>query len=412
LNFRKCKLVLASASPQRRELLAGMGYAFDVVPADIDESVDAALPPERQVEALAEAKAYAVAPRAGDAIVIGADTLVACEGRVIGKPADADEARAFLRLLTTHRHAVITGLCVLDTRTGEKQTVHDVTWVTMRPMTDAELDGYIAGCGWQGKSGAYAIRAGGDKYIESLEGSESNVIGLPVERVAEMVLYTFDEYLGTLYRGTIERQRELIFTKADAAAPADLLARFDSPKQPLEIEIGPGKDDFIVQVAVEAPGTNFLAIERLRERADKLCDRIRRARLANVRVFLGDARYVFDVLLDAGQAQAVYVQHPDPFPKRRHAPRRLFQPEFTEQVARRLAPGGRLNVSTDSRPYAEQILACLDDTPGLVNCLGAGQWTTELPGCHQSVYERKRRAAGCMIYYMLFAKTPSQGASP
>jgi tRNA (guanine-N7-)-methyltransferase len=337
---------------------------------------------------------------------------VACQGHVIGKPADENEAREFLRLLTTHRHAVVTGLCVLDARTGERQVAHDVTWVTMRRMTDAELDGYIASCGWQGKSGAYAIQAGGDAFIESLAGSESNVIGLPTERVAEMVPYTFDEYLTWLYRDTVARNRDLIVTEFDAKKPDDLLARFQHPRRPLEIEIGPGKDDFVVQVAAEAPETNFLAIERLRERVDKLCARIRRAGLTNVRVFFGDARYVFDVLLRPDQVQAVYVQHPDPYPKRRHARRRLFQPEFTERLARRLAPGGRISVSTDARPYAQQILTCLDETPGLANCLGRGQWTTDLPGHHQSVYERKRRAAGCVIYYMLFTKEPSQGAEP
>lgn len=403
-RLRKCKLVLASGSPRRRMLLEQMGYAFEVVPAQIDEQADPGLPPERQAEALAERKAEAVAGQVGEALVLGADTLVACEGRVIGKAADAGEAREFLRLLTTHRHAVITGLCVLDTRTGEREVAHAVTWVRMRPMAEAELDAYIAGAGWRDKAGAYALQEGGDAFVEAIEGSESNVIGLPGELVAELVPYTFREYLDHLRRDLIARHRDLIVTDDDAETPESLLARYDDPEAPLELEIGPGKDDFVVRAAAEAPGTSFLAVERLRERVDKLCGKIQRARVANVRVFFGDVRFVVDRLLRPGQLRAVYVHHPDPYPKRRHARRRLFQPDFAARLADRMAPGALLNVSTDVRPYAEQIRECLDQTPGLVNRVAPEPWLAELPGYHQSVYERKRRAAGATIHYILFRK--------
>ncbi|MBM4039252.1 MAG: septum formation protein Maf, partial [Planctomycetes bacterium] len=205
LRLRRCKLVLASASPRRRELLAQMGYRFEAVAPDVDEAVDPSLPAERQAEVLAERKAEAVAGRVGKALVLGADTLVACEGRVIGKAADAAQAREFLRLLTSHRHAVITGLCALDTATGERQVAHDTTWVTMQPMSEAELDGYIAGCGWRDKAGAYAIQEGGDRFIERLDGSESNVVGLPVELVARLVPHSFSEHLGKLRRDVLAR---------------------------------------------------------------------------------------------------------------------------------------------------------------------------------------------------------------
>lgn len=405
LTLRRSKLVLASASPRRRALLAEMGYRFDVVPAAVDESVDPCLAPERQAELLAERKAEAVAPKVGEAIVLGADTLVACEGRVVNKAADEAEARRFLRLLTTHRHAVITAVCVLDTTAGEKHTAHDTTWLQMRPMTEAELDAYIASAGWRDKAGAYALQEGGDRFVERMDGSESNVVGLPVELVARLVPYTFREYLGKLHRDTVARHRDLIVTDDDGASPHALLARYPRPEAPLELEIGPGKDDFVVQAAKGAPTTNFLAIERNRERVGKLCGKIRRGAVAHsVRVFLGDARYVVDRLLRPDQLRAAYIHFPDPYPKRRHAKRRLLQPDFVARLAGRLAPGAPLNVVTDVRPYAEQILRCLEATPGLVNRVAPGQWATELPGYHQSVYERKRRAAGCTIHYLLFAR--------
>ncbi|MBM4038007.1 MAG: tRNA (guanosine(46)-N7)-methyltransferase TrmB, partial [Planctomycetes bacterium] len=186
---------------------------------------------------------------------------------------------------------------------------------------------------------------------------------------------------------------------------AGLLERsFGRPGAPLEVEIGPGKDDFVVREAKARPETNFLAVERLRERVDALCGKIRRARVSNVRVFYGEAGAALSRLVRPGSVRAFYVHFPDPWPKRRHGKHRLIQPAFAAQVAERLIPGGRLTVITDDRPYAEQVLECLDATPGLANIAGKGHWATELPGYHQSVYEKKRRAAGCVIYYMRFAK--------
>jgi len=382
-----------------------MGYRFEAIVPAVDESVDPTLPAERQAEVLAERKAEAVAPVAGNAIVLGADTLVACEGRVIGKAADAAQAREFLRLLTTHRHAVITGICVLDTASGQKQVAHDATWVRMRPMSEAELDAYIAGCSWRDKAGAYAIQEGGDRFIESLDGSASNVVGLPTELVARLVPFSFHEHLSRLRRDTIARHRALLLVEEDLGPEGLLEARFADPAAPLEVEIGPGKDDFVVRAATASPGTNFLAIERMRERVDSLCGKIARAGVANVRVFFGDALLAIARLLRPGSVRAFYIHFPDPWPKRRHIKNRLIQPAVAARLAGRLAPGGTLNLLTDVRPYAEQALRCLEATPGLFNRLGAGQWANELPGYHQSVYEKKRRAVGSMIYYLLFARS-------
>lgn len=402
MQLRRCKLVLASASPRRRELLAQLGYEFDVVPPAVDETVDTSLPAERQAEALAERKAEAVAGRVGDAIVLAADTLVACEGRTIGKAADEAEARQILQLLTTHRHAVITGICVLDTTTGRKEVTHDVTWVQMRPMTAEELDAYIATCGWRDKAGAYAIQEGGDRFVERLEGSESNVVGLPTELVERLVPRSFREHLRKLHRDTLARHRELILAEENLGQPDALARSFPNPKAPLEVEIGPGKDDFIVRSALASPGTNFLAIERIRERVDSLCRKIKRAGVSNVRVFLGDAREALSRLLTPASVRAFHIHFPDPWPKRRHAKNRLIQPPTAALLADRLEPGGRLTLITDARPYAEQALQCLEAS--LLNQLGSGRWATDLPGHHETVYEKKRRAAGCVIYYLLFQK--------
>ena len=423
MRFRKGKLVLASASPRRRALLAEMGYAFDVVAPDVDEGVPDGLPPERQAQLLAERKAESVAARLAEAppgstdfdaraIVLGADTLGAGEGRGLGLAADAAAARRYLRLLTTHRHAVITAVCVLDAQTGEKRVAHAATWVQMRPMSEAELEAYIAGAGWRDKAGAYALQEGGDRFVERIDGSFSNVVGLPVELVAELLPLSFHEYLDKLHRETIERHRDLILTDADLGPPDLLASRFDDPDAPLEVEIGPGKDIFTVVTAAADPHANFLAVERVRQRADKLCAKLKRAGVSNARVYFGDAHTVLDRLLRPGQVRAFYIHFPDPWPKRRHAKHRLMQPAAAARLAECLEPGGRLNVVTDVPAYAAQILETLEATPGLANRNGPGRLLTELPGYHASVYERKRRAAGATIHYLLFAKKPHAQDSP
>ncbi len=183
----KKRNVLASASPRRRELLARMGYTFDVMPADVNEDGRTGVDAADEAKRLAVAKAEYVAARTRDAIVIGADTLVELGGEIIGKPRDREHAREMLRRLSGSRHHVITGLCVLDTRTGRRVVESVSTTVTMKQMTEQQIREYVESGEADGKAGAYAIQETADRYVLRIEGSFDNVVGLPTERLAEIL---------------------------------------------------------------------------------------------------------------------------------------------------------------------------------------------------------------------------------
>jgi septum formation protein len=177
------RIILASASPRRRDLMTEAGYAFDVVVADLDES---ALPTEgrdavRQAEFLALAKAQDVARRYPDRIVVGADTVVDFNGEIIGKPADAADAARITRMIFSSPHRVVTGLALLWMERGIEIVTSDITIVHPRPMTPEQIEQHIAGGTWEGKAGAYAIQEGGDEFVDHIEGSFTNVVGLPME---------------------------------------------------------------------------------------------------------------------------------------------------------------------------------------------------------------------------------------
>lgn len=181
------RIVLASASPRRRDLLRAAGVAFDVDAADVDESFDPTLEPEAAARLLAERKARAVAPRHEGRVVLAADTIVALEvdgrTRYLGKPVDAAEARAMLALLSASRHRVVTGVCALDVDRDVAVLDAECTWVTMRPITGREIDAYVASGEWRDKAGGYAIQESADRFVSKLEGGGfDNVVGLPVKR--------------------------------------------------------------------------------------------------------------------------------------------------------------------------------------------------------------------------------------
>lgn len=188
------RLILASASPARRDLLTRAGFTFEVQPAAIDEPTGAGFTdPRTYVATVAWLKAAAVAPRvpAGEttepAWVLAADTVGWLHGAVIGKPADEADARHILRALAGTEHELWTGVC-LWRRPGDLQVAwQEVSRVAMRPLSDAELDAYLRTRQWQGCSGAYAIQEGADPYIRVVEGSVSNVIGLPMESTLQIL---------------------------------------------------------------------------------------------------------------------------------------------------------------------------------------------------------------------------------
>lgn len=182
------RLILASSSPRRSQLLSGAGYRFDAIAPTIPEPDNALikLSPSQQAESLAYFKARAVADAGPKALVLGADTIVAIGEQVLGKPADRQDAERMLRALSGSRHQVITGLAMLRPD-GHRLIASDTTYVTMRPMTDREIQDYLDSGEWIGKAGAYAIQETADRFIDRVEGSFSNIVGLPMELLARMI---------------------------------------------------------------------------------------------------------------------------------------------------------------------------------------------------------------------------------
>lgn len=181
-------LTLASASPRRRELLQLLGIEYGVAVSGVDETPgEGEDAPERLAESLALRKARAVAAGRSSGLVLGADTVVALDGVVYGKPADAAEAAATLRTLRGRTHTVVTGVAVVDAATGAASSAHDATRVTMREYSDAEIAAYVASGNPLDKAGAYAAQDAAFRPAAAIEGCRTNVIGLPLCRVRSML---------------------------------------------------------------------------------------------------------------------------------------------------------------------------------------------------------------------------------
>lgn len=174
------RLVLASASPRRQELLAGLGVAFTVRVADVDETPRPGEAVEPLVLRLAREKATAVA-EPGD-VVIAADTMVSCDGRLLGKPVDEDEAASMLRTLSGRTHEVTTGVVVVAEREATTAVVSRVTFVDLR---DEDIAWYLATGEPFDKAGAYGLQGIGARFVRSIDGSPTNVIGLPLAETVE-----------------------------------------------------------------------------------------------------------------------------------------------------------------------------------------------------------------------------------
>jgi septum formation protein len=183
------RLVLASASPRRLELLAQVGIMPDaVVPADIDETPELRERPRALAARLARTKAMAVAglPEHKNDFILAADTVVALGHRVLEKPADANEARKFLERLSGRRHRVIGGVCVVAPEGKVSERVI-VTQVRFRRLTPADIDAYIDSGEWQGKAGGYAIQGRAGGFVPWINGSYSNVVGLALSETVGLL---------------------------------------------------------------------------------------------------------------------------------------------------------------------------------------------------------------------------------
>jgi septum formation protein len=181
------RLILASASARRRELLGQLGVAFDVVIAPVDEHEEASTDPRVMVAHNAALKADWVAARHPDAVVLGADTTVAIDGIALNKPRDLAEARAMLRLLSARTHRVFTGLALRRDRARLRLDEIVMSEVTFKPLDEATLSAYLAQVNPLDKAGGYAIQEHGDLIVAGHTGSFTNIIGLPLETTKQIL---------------------------------------------------------------------------------------------------------------------------------------------------------------------------------------------------------------------------------
>jgi nucleoside triphosphate pyrophosphatase len=175
-------VILASRSPRRAELLAAAGFAFEVLAIDVDETPMAGEDPKAYVVRLAIDKASRVAARRPEEVVLGADTTVVVDGHILGKPADGAEAGEMLRLLRGRMHEVHTGVAIIDA-SGVRSAV-ETTRVWFDAMTDEDISAYVASGEPVDRAGAYAIQGLASRFIPRIEGSYTNVVGLPVALVS------------------------------------------------------------------------------------------------------------------------------------------------------------------------------------------------------------------------------------
>ncbi len=182
------RIILASASPRRSELLKQLNIEFEVRPSATDEEIGGNLSPEKFVEELSRRKAGDVAAKQdGKCLVIGADTIVVKGGVMLGKPSDPEHARKMLRELSNSWHEVITGVTIIETPGMEALTFHEKTRVKMRDMSDSMIDAYIRTGEPLDKAGAYGIQGLGAVFVEEIHGCYFNVVGLPLAKLTLML---------------------------------------------------------------------------------------------------------------------------------------------------------------------------------------------------------------------------------
>ncbi|MFP4198563.1 MAG: Maf family protein [Halanaerobium sp.] len=181
------KLVLASASPRREEILAQLNLKFTIVPSKIDESNFDQSDPIKLVKLLAEEKAKSVSKLVEDAIIIAADTVVVHDEKILGKPAGKLDAKKMLKKLSSDQHQVITGVAVLNSRSGESHLDYNITEVKMAELSEKEIENYVETGEPLDKAGSYAIQGFGALFVEEIRGSYYSVMGLPIHQLARLL---------------------------------------------------------------------------------------------------------------------------------------------------------------------------------------------------------------------------------
>lgn len=176
----KRKIILASQSPRRKELLQMLGLKFNVVPSNIDEKLNPRLQPASQAEQLSLQKAQKIAEKHPDALIIAADTFVTLNKEILGKPSSIPDAKKMLEKLSGKTHMVITGFTIIDTATNKIITKSSTTKVSFRKISTKEIDAYVKREHVLDKSGSYAIQGPASVFVEKIEGEFFNIVGLPL----------------------------------------------------------------------------------------------------------------------------------------------------------------------------------------------------------------------------------------
>nr|VFK27845.1 MAG: septum formation protein [Candidatus Kentron sp. MB]VFK31816.1 MAG: septum formation protein [Candidatus Kentron sp. MB]VFK75582.1 MAG: septum formation protein [Candidatus Kentron sp. MB] len=203
-NTSRPPIILASASPRRRQLLVEAGYDFTITPPESAESgANQNESPEAMVARLAWEKALDVVARVETGIVLGCDTVAECRGGILGKPSGMEDARRMLGLLQGSQHRVLSGLCLWEAGTQRYAVEVAVTRLFMEPLSAQRIEGYLASGQWRGKAGAFGYQDGHD-WLRILEGSESNVVGLPLELLEQML----GNMTGEKVRGKMSARKE------------------------------------------------------------------------------------------------------------------------------------------------------------------------------------------------------------
>lgn len=186
------RLVLASASPRRKEILRNLGLEFEIITSDAEEKTDSGIPPYMMVQQLAMIKGTDVALKAKDALVISADTIVYLDGKVLGKPDSAENAKKMLKMLSEREHEVYTGICITDAGGGKSVSDYEMTKVKFRTLDDEEIEKYVGTGEPMDKAGGYGIQGKGCLLVEKISGDYLNVVGLPAAKLAKILKEEFN----------------------------------------------------------------------------------------------------------------------------------------------------------------------------------------------------------------------------